>query len=70
MVDLTIMLKVQSPFPRRVGDQIVVDEMCTCGRKRSEHVTDASGVWRHGGCEKTLCEQFTWASMVTEEVSA
>jgi len=63
MVDLTEMNGLKSPFPIAHKDGIIVDEMCACGALRSEHVSDNMS-WRHGGCEKTMCQRFTWKHFV------
>jgi len=55
---------IQDMQRRLPGGQMIVDERCTCGRKRSEH----GGATGHGGIEieggGTLCPQFTWKGWI------
>ena len=66
---------MESPFPmkiqRTMGDGtvvplgVVIDEMCACGHKRSEHADTSQ--FGHGGLMSApnLCKQFTWAKFIT-----
>jgi hypothetical protein len=42
---------------------IIIDEMCYCGAKKSEH----DGFQGHGPCKKTKCEKFTWKGFITKK---
>jgi len=43
----------------------VIDEMCRCGHKRSEHNdTLARG---HGNCKKCKCVKYTWTSFILKK---
>lgn len=44
----------------------VVDELCACGKARSEH-EDLHGVGGHGPCKESRCDQFTWVRFVALE---
>lgn len=52
---------VSSPFPckNRKGE-IIIDEMCDCGLKRSDHADTVA--FGHGASAR--CSKFTWAAMV------
>jgi hypothetical protein len=45
--------------PRRDWKK-VVDQLCYCGRKKSEHL----GVLHHLGCLASNCERFTWKCFI------
>lgn len=42
--------------------KVVIDEMCACGRLRSNH----GGFMGHGGIVE-ICKQFTWTDFIFEE---
>ena len=47
--------------------ETAVDEMCTCGHKKSSHrdnVHDGAVVKGHGSCRICDCKKFTWKSFV------
>ncbi len=47
-----------------MSDKIILDELCTCGHKRSEHNdTFTEG---HGSCKKCKCVKFTWSKFIEE----
>jgi hypothetical protein len=58
---------VPTPFPVRLNtgttEEIVYNEMCSCGHPRSEHKDTLA--YGHGGCGQCDCEQFTWAKFCT-----
>lgn len=55
--------RVKSPFPRTTpAGGTVIDEVCTCGHKRSAH--DDTVAYGHGRChmQKTCpCQKFSFA---------
>jgi hypothetical protein len=56
-------LNPRFPFTTPTGE-VIIDEMCTCGQRRSLHAARfAPG---HGPCLKpgSKCKQFTWISWV------
>lgn len=54
-----------NPFPRTTPKgRVVLDEMCSCGAKRTEHGPGPMGGFGHGPCGRTGCRQFTWVAMV------
>lgn len=59
---------LDSPFPTPTanGRKIVEDEVCLCGKLRSEHADLVVG-WGHGPCEETNCIRFTWRRAVYGE---
>lgn len=45
----------------------IVDEVCVCGKLRSEHQPQDTGVREmdgHGACPESFCGQFTWKKFV------
>ena len=54
-----------SPFPVIIPKGVIIDEMCGCGARRSEH-EDTFG-YGHGTCKRTECPKFSWASFVVSE---
>lgn len=50
--------------------KLIVDEMCSCKHKRSEHTDRLGGMARgHGACmvSDCKCNKFTWVAMVEVE---
>lgn len=45
----------------------IVDELCTCGHRKSEHAETPAGVPNHGPCTKCECLKFTFADFVYAE---
>lgn len=57
------------PFPRATKDgRIIVDEMCDCGRRRSQH-NGIGPAWGHGACRASGCAKFTWVEHVFGSVA-
>jgi hypothetical protein len=57
---------LESPFPfKLLRGGVVVDEMCTCGMKRSEHADTAA--FGHGALMEApnRCRKFTWVKFIT-----
>jgi hypothetical protein len=59
---------------RKAEKRNIVDELCACGAKKSEHVSRMHdighatvGVPGHGACKRTKCKQFTWDSWIFED---
>lgn len=55
-------MKRQSPFPwtTRAGI-IIVDEVCSCGARRSAHEDLFGGAaYGQGACSRTGCSKYTW----------
>jgi len=40
----------------------IIDELCTCGHKRSEH--GHSGLPGHGPCRECFCPQYRWKRFI------
>ncbi len=56
-----------NPFPFRLKDgRTILDERCTCGRKRTEHAPGRAGAFGHGPCAASKCPQFTWTATLYE----
>lgn len=45
----------------------IVDEMCDCGHKKSEHSMQGHLEKGHGACYECNCAQFTWIDFVYDE---
>jgi hypothetical protein len=54
---------LESPFPHLLRDRLVIDELCACGRRRSEHADTLA--WGHGAAEG--CRKFTWIGFIYGE---
>lgn len=58
----------------KITGKAVVDELCTCGRKKSEHSPDVyqipgQTVVEHGAGDGVNCERFTWKAFILEDGS-
>jgi hypothetical protein len=53
-----------SPFPRKIGDRVAVDERCQCWAPRSHHMDSIA--YGHGACPPNKCDKFSFASFIFE----
>ena len=62
---------IRNPFPRTFNNAgsntktTIIDEMCDCGKKRSDH-NDSEIAFGHGNCPESNCNQFTWIQNITK----
>jgi hypothetical protein len=52
-----------NPYPRRINDRVVTDEMCECGHLLSDH-GDTPVEYCHGACGDCGCMQFRWERFI------
>lgn len=54
-----------SPFPFRIGGNLVIDEQCQCGHGRTEHNDTIS--YGQGACTRCDCVKYSWKKWVIVE---
>lgn len=60
----------ENPYPYMTPTKkLIVDELCSCGRLRSEHGPGAAGAFGHGSLESSGCPKFTFARMIDLETA-
>lgn len=71
----------RNPYPYVWGERMILDEMCACGHKRTEHRNTYS--FGHGGCKLgdmrgkrgegharlCRCSRFTWAKHIARKAT-
>lgn len=64
---ISAMLNI-SKYQRKGGENMkVIDELCICGHKQSEHSDALKGFVRgHGDCQVCDCSKFTWKKFIYE----
>lgn len=54
-----------SPFPVVTArGKVIVDEVCECGERRSNHLDVMDAAWGHAHCPLNGCQKFRWAGAV------
>jgi hypothetical protein len=69
-IERVVMDHTENPYPFKTKTgKLIYDELCACGKLRSQHGPGFGGAFGHGSCELSHCPRFTWVMMIDQEAA-